>query len=126
MHPRLIFAVLLFALAAPAAAGVMSCTSQMTTAGLCRDDANRLLFFDMTVSDMIKVRDGICTSYNYQATIDGAPNPESCGEFAQRRIKKFLVDMYRNGVAKQAAQDALEDAQNDPTNTVDVGDDGSG
>lgn len=113
----------LLALAATAAhAGNAACTSQMVTGGFCVDTTHRLLFYSIPNADpdgagpkvglAAELADAICDVDNYQPTIeDGQPNPETCSQFADRRIKEHLRNFlrrYREAAAEAAKQAALE------------------
>lgn len=122
MRRYLILASLAFALAAPALAGNTACTSQMVTGGLCVDTSHRLLFYSIPNADpdgagpkvglAAELADAICDVDNYQETVeDGEPNPETCAQFADRRIKENLREFlrrYREAAAEAAKQAALE------------------
>ena len=121
-----IILALILAIASPAFAGVQPCSAQMVTAGFCRVETNRILFFDMPTADLVKLRDAICNQYGYQDEIDGAPNPQPCGQFAQAWLKTLFNNLQVNETARQAGDAARQEAATDPSNQIDVGDDGSG
>ncbi|MDO8614612.1 MAG: hypothetical protein Q7T33_02610 [Dehalococcoidia bacterium] len=50
----------------------------------------------------VRVRDAVCTHYGYQATINGAPNPETKAQFVSRKVREFLVSIVRGEEVKAA------------------------
>lgn len=121
MRHALAFALL--ALAATAAqAGNTACTTQLVNGGLCVNSSHRLLFFSIPNADpdgagpkvglAAELAAAICDVDNYQPTVeDGQPNPETCAQFADRRIKENLrgfLRRYREAAAEAAKQAAIE------------------
>lgn len=116
---RLILTIALAVIAAPALAGNGTCTAARVTDGLCPNTSHRLLFYAIPNNDpdgagprkgmAVEIADAICSPGigNYQATLeDGAPNPESCADFADRWIKEFLREKIRQYLKAQKDADA--------------------
>ena len=117
---RFILALLVFTLASPALAGTKACTQPMVDAGICRDAANVVLYFDAPIAFWLSMAVGICSDQSYQEEIDGAPNPESCNQFAQRWIKERLLAFERDPRSRGAGEAASDVVQAEPD--ADVGD----
>jgi len=107
-------------LSTAAFAGTKACTSAMVTADICRAEANVLLFFDAPASFWLSLAAEICEGQGYQEEIDGAPNPQTCGQFAQQWIRGVFIKLERNGRAQTAAEAARDVVQSEPD--ADVGD----
>lgn len=45
----------------------------------------------VTLSEIIDV---FATAYNYQATVNGQPNPESKAQFTRRMVRQYIRDIY--------------------------------
>jgi hypothetical protein len=116
--------ILLFALltlfAFPALGGTKACTTAMVTAGICRVEANVVLYFDAPVAFWLSMADEICTAQDYQALIDGELNPMTCGEFSQAWLRRVFLNLEKSGRARAAAQAASDVVQAEPD--ADVGD----
>lgn len=100
---RFLLTVALAVLAAPALAGNIACTQSHVNAGFCPTTSHRLLYYAIPNDDpdgagprkgmAVEIADAICSPGigNYQATLeDGAPNPESCADYADKWIKSYL------------------------------------
>lgn len=51
--------------------------------------------------------DALCALNNYQATIDGSPNPETRNQFGKRMLAQWVkseVARYETGIAIEAAR----------------------
>lgn len=68
----------------------------------------------ITIPDaqVTRVRDAFATAYNYQAAINGAPNPESRLQFLQRKLREHILDVVRSQES-QAAGEVARKAQAD-------------
>jgi hypothetical protein len=119
---RFLILAALALLASPALAGNVQCTGPMVTGGFCPDTTHRLLFYPIPNTDpdgagpkvglAAELADAICDVDNYQPTLeDGAPNPETCVQFADRRVKEHLRDFlrrYREQAAEATKQATLD------------------
>ncbi len=49
-----------------------------------------------------RIRNAFASAYGYQNTIDGQPNPETKGQFRDRKIKEYIKDIVRSEEHKAA------------------------
>lgn len=63
----------------------------------------------ITIPDSVlnRVVDAICAQHDYQATINGAPNPETKSQFARRMIREFVKGCVRRQEMADAQAAAL-------------------
>ena len=83
-------------------------------AGLARAVGNIILSYDAPPAPFVSLRDAICSSYGYQDEIDGAPNPQSKKDFAERKILSILKSIEKNYRVRQAGASATETEQGTP------------
>jgi hypothetical protein len=116
---RLAVAAALALAATAAQAGNVACTTARVNDGLCPNTSHRLLFYPIPNADpdgagprkgmAVEIADAICSPSigNYQATLeDGAPNPETCADFADRWIKSYLRQKVLDYLKAQKDADA--------------------
>ena len=131
---RLLMALAVLMVAAPAVAGHANCTTGMVTEGVCRDAANHVMYFDAPAVAFAELRDAIATQQGWSSTMecsedlvrmglcsvgelgtDVAVAKDDFGEGWIKRILREVVIVQRRNDAKQAASDAVDE-------DVDVGD----
>ena len=69
----------------------------------------------VTIPDAVavRVRDAFTTTYSYQTTIDGQPNPETPTQFVQRMVRDYVKQTLVNHEAQAAARTATGTATTD-------------
>lgn len=61
--------------------------------------------FTLSAAHLTRLIDAVCAVEQYQATINGAPNPETRAQFTKRKIGehiKSLVQVYENDLLRQS------------------------
>ncbi len=116
---RAMVGMLLLLTALPAAGGVRACNSALVTGGICNSASDGLLFFSMStvdpdgagprVSQATQVQEGCALMYQYQATVNGAPNTETKSQFCERMIRQVLFRAFQDFYYRATA-DAARDA----------------
>lgn len=80
-----------------------------------------IIYFKMANADAAELRDALCHNYGYQAQILDEnntliPNPQSCAEFGDNKIKQFARDhimAYRKWQDEQAYNPGSPPPMND-------------
>lgn len=125
--------LLLAALADPAAAGTRLCNANLASAtcgNVCDASGDGLLYYSLSRTDpdgagprvslSDKVGGALCDLFNYQATLaDGAPNPESCPQFADRMLAAAIREYVVRWLDKQDAAGKDERLAVDPVPEID-------
>jgi hypothetical protein len=67
----------------------------------------------LTIPDavVVRARDAACLALGYQATINGASNPETKAQFIQRKLAEYLKTLAKEGEALQAAATARDSVE---------------
>lgn len=68
------------------------------------------LTYDTGSTTLAEINDAVALEYNYQATINGSPNPESKSQFSRRMIGehiKYIVKHQRTISAVTAAENSV-------------------
>jgi hypothetical protein len=64
---------------------------------------------------MVAAADAVADQRNYQATIDGKPNPESREDFAKKFMKKHITDtmaaIFAGWMTAKIRKESFDDAQ---------------
>jgi hypothetical protein len=62
----------------------------------------------ITISDaeLPRVINAVCSQYNYQATVNGSPNPETKAQFAKRMMIVWLKDNVKADEVRAAIEAA--------------------
>lgn len=66
------------------------------------------LTFDTGAVPLSKITDAFASAYDYDAVVDGAPNPETKAQFTRRMIRHLIVQVVRGQDAKAAATAVAE------------------
>lgn len=68
----------------------------------------------ITVPDAMvtRINDAFATAFEYPATIDGEPNPETKTQHTRRRVREYVAGIVRRIEAGAAAQTAAASTAN--------------
>ena len=56
------------------------------------------------------VIDAFCNQYNYQAVIEGQPNPQTKAQFALKQVDKYIIDVVKADKMKSPVEAARTQA----------------
>lgn len=64
--------------------------------------------FDTGTVPFSRIVDAFATAYNYQATIDGQPNPETKAQFTRRMVRQYIIEIVKSQEVQAAVKTAYD------------------